>query len=39
MNIIDSSSLNEEYNLFKVIKILDYILSKEKLLNYLCNND
>jgi hypothetical protein len=39
MNIIYSSSLNEEYNLFKVIKMLDYILSKEKLVNYLCNND
>ena len=39
MNIIDYSSLNEEYYLDKVKKILPYILSKEKLVNYLCNND
>jgi hypothetical protein len=39
MNIIDSSIIDEEYYLDKVKKILPYILSKEKLVNYLCNND
>jgi len=39
INITDYSRLNNEYDLDKVIKILHYILSKEKLVNYLCNND
>ncbi len=39
MTIIDSSIINDEYYLDKVIKILHYILSNEKLINYLCNND